>query len=1055
VVVCVVGAVIALRQPVRDLRLELALHEAISVVNGHRELVGAPLVSDASPFLRSIALIIHGASNRFEAASQLLNLAKDDGTDRGKYAQGVAHLVGGKPEEAVARFNSIAPERRDATIWTNLAVAEEVAGAKAHDHDRLLGALAATDHALLIDSASAEAWFVRALTFEGIGLSSAAAASWRPGLAACSSSPWKVVARSHLMALTKQVDDATAWKGATAHIETLSPGALAALARTYPQQARTYGESIYASAWADAIAARRYDRATAELRLLHVIAESLRLSTGESLLFDVVRCIDDDAGRRPLHAQAFFFYRSGRLALRDHDPNKAMPDLIQARLLFASVSNPMALLTECYIAIALVDQNRAPEARRRLLALVAAERAARSRHDALIALALYHVALCDTAEGNWSDALVAAEESLSIFSRLGERGLAGTVESLVSESYDFLGQQELAWQHGRAAIALLIASGERYRARIVAAGLSHAELRHGRWDFAKALVRAERLMANDGPMPWLDCDMLLRLATAEYHLGDHEHSTLALAEARASALRVSDASIRMKLRADVDAVTGSLLRHVRPRGALSFLSAAIGFQERAEREVLLPQLYLERGRAYAAIGDRDNAEWDFERGIERLERQRTRMTDAEVRSGIFDDASDLFHEVVSLELLRNDAGAAFRSVERGRARAMLEEMASKDAISPVLPPAVAIEALRDALPPDRLLVEYQLLENQLAIFTLDRAGLVVTRVAVREAVIERTVRTFVDALVARRSMTEIEPAATRLFSWLAAPIGDRLSRARSVVIVPDATLQQLPFAALINPNTGKFFIEEHVLMGAPSAAVYAVSERRAARSIERAQPTSAVVFANPLLQGGAFESLAALPASEREGFRVGRLYPQTLLINGAAATPSRFTSVAPSCDVLHFAGHAIIRPREPWHSALLLSPIDGDGGLLSVSRISRMSLPRTQIVVLASCGTLKGHTAGVEGVPSIARAFLIAGVPAVIGTLWDIEDGEAGALVEILHDRLARGSPPAEALRFAQLEALRNTVSETSHPGYWSVFALLGASMDSTREHTNTPTDTR
>ena len=36
------------------------------------------------------------------------------------------------------------------------------------------------------------------------------------------------------------------------------------------------------------------------------------------------------------------------------------------------------------------------------------------------------------------------------------------------------------------------------------------------------------------------------------------------------------------------------------------------------------------------------------------------------------------------------------------------------------------------------------------------------------------------------------------------------------------------------------------------------------------------------------------------------------------------------------------------------------------------------IVILAACSTLRAQKSGVEGVPSLARAFLVAGVPAVI-----------------------------------------------------------------------------
>jgi len=78
-------------------------------------------------------------------------------------------------------------------------------------------------------------------------------------------------------------------------------------------------------------------------------------------------------------------------------------------------------------------------------------------------------------------------------------------------------------------------------------------------------------------------------------------------------------------------------------------------------------------------------------------------------------------------------------------------------------------------------------------------------------------------------------------------------------------------------------------------------------------------------------------------------------------------------------------------------------------------------------------------VASIGRMFLVAGVPAVIGTLWDVDDVPSADFSLALQQRLARGMPPAVALRETQLAALHSNDPDQRHPRYWAAFGILGA----------------
>jgi CHAT domain-containing protein len=186
--------------------------------------------------------------------------------------------------------------------------------------------------------------------------------------------------------------------------------------------------------------------------------------------------------------------------------------------------------------------------------------------------------------------------------------------------------------------------------------------------------------------------------------------------------------------------------------------------------------------------------------------------------------------------------------------------------------------------------------------------------------------------------------------------------------------------------------------------------------------------------------LRPLPDLEREAVVVARLYPASTLVRSRQASVERFLAEAAKNDIVHFGGHALIDSIDPAHSALVLAPRpNGEPGLLDCRRIATAQLRRPRIVVLAACSTMRGRSGRAEGTPSIARSFLAAGVPTVVGTLWDVDDAETAVLVSNFHRYIARGIAPAAALRAAQLKALRDPYPGSSHPGSWAAFALLGS----------------
>ncbi len=94
------------------------------------------------------------------------------------------------------------------------------------------------------------------------------------------------------------------------------------------------------------------------------------------------------------------------------------------------------------------------------------------------------------------------------------------------------------------------------------------------------------------------------------------------------------------------------------------------------------------------------------------------------------------------------------------------------------------------------------------------------------------------------------------------------------------------------------------------------------------------------------------------------------------------------------------------------------------------------LVVLGACETAQGRLTGNEHL-GLVRGFQYAGARAVLASLWRIHDEATGALMRAFYQHLGLGLSAAEALRAAQVEMVGQQ-TRWQHPHYWAAFALNG-----------------
>jgi CHAT domain-containing protein len=330
---------------------------------------------------------------------------------------------------------------------------------------------------------------------------------------------------------------------------------------------------------------------------------------------------------------------------------------------------------------------------------------------------------------------------------------------------------------------------------------------------------------------------------------------------------------------------------------------------------------------------------------------------------------------------------------------------------------------------------YAVLGDRVLVWRISRAGATLIPLPVRSGELAHWIQALRTDLAAGAWTAGTRRVAQKLYATLLLPahLDDP-----SLVIVPDKDLHSLPFAALVDPVTGRFLVEERELAVAPSVALYLRGHDRW-RELPQAPPQSAVVVGDPTVDHVLFPGLLPLPGAREEARKIAALYPRHELLLGSAATRAALLASTGRGEVLHFAGHAAVNAVAPERSSLPLAaaPTVADS-VLTAAEIGTLHLGRTRAVVLSTCDSAAGARPPGAGPISLARAFLDAGAPAVIASLWAIPDGPTAPLIARVHQQLRAGEKATAALRAAQLDALRSREPSLRSPAVWAAFESFG-----------------
>jgi len=353
------------------------------------------------------------------------------------------------------------------------------------------------------------------------------------------------------------------------------------------------------------------------------------------------------------------------------------------------------------------------------------------------------------------------------------------------------------------------------------------------------------------------------------------------------------------------------------------------------------------------------------------------------------------------------------------------EFADFSAVNPV--PLDEVEGLIDE---ETVLVEYYRSPSRDTawIFTLDSAGLrrktpVAVALPGSDKQLNAKIIDFRNLINTDTGYctARLHAKSRELYDILIAPVEAVLDGKKRLVLVLHGSLNFLPFAALEGPD-GHYLMERFRLVHLPSANCFRFCRRKNSRRHE-----SLLAFAFGL---NCTATLGPLPGTISEVDSIGSLFPpdKRVLVASGSMTITEFASKASDKDIIHLATHGVLDPAMPMESAIMLGSVT-----MPVREVTTLEL-HAALVTLSACQTAIGKVYAGDEVVGLTRAFMYAGTPTVLSSLWPVSDASCEMLMASFYRHFMNGEAKDEALRAAQIELLAKYPS----PFHWAPFILTG-----------------
>ena len=657
--------------------------------------------------------------------------------------------------------------------------------------------------------------------------------------------------------------------------------------------------------------------------------------------------------------------------------------------------------------------------------------------------ALQGIGMVQRSQGNFAQSLDYLEKALSILTSLGSKDRITEILTEIGAVYYEQGDYARALEFFQKSLDIAQTIGVKTAATLNAMARTY----NAQGDHAKALAFAERAADVSRETDQNEVLWQARTTAGEAQLG-LRHSEKAR-QSFADAIRIID-NLREEVPGAETQREEFFENKLAPYKAMIRLllaesdnSAALATAERAKGRVLLD--VLRSGRM------------NINKAMSSSERQREQELTAALIG---------LNTQIAREKMRDKPDSALLAgldIQLDKARLTREDFqTSLYAAHPELKlqrgetEAWRLEQAAELLPDSQsALLEYVVAADRIYLFVISRStrnddpGLHVYTIPLKRDELVAQVEKFRRRL-ANHDLDYTDSAA-ELYDLVIKPAQGQLQGKKTLTIVPDDVLWDLPFQAL-KPAGGHYLVEDYAISYAPSLTVLRamIAKRRQTKTAM----STLLAVGNPSLgkltvaraHNVLSEALDPLPEAEHQVKTLGQLYgrAESRIYFGSEAREDRVKAEAANYRILQLATHGVLNNANPMYSHIVLSQSANDpkeDGLLEAWEIMDLDL-KAELVVLSACDTARGRIGAGEGVIGLTWAFFVAGSPTTVVSQWSVESESTTDLMLNFHrnlrvvDEARSAMTKAEALRHAQLKLLQT--KRYQHPFFWAAFVVVG-----------------
>jgi len=490
--------------------------------------------------------------------------------------------------------------------------------------------------------------------------------------------------------------------------------------------------------------------------------------------------------------------------------------------------------------------------------------------------------------------------------------------------------------------------------------------------------------------------------------------------------------------------------------ALAHYTRSIDLYENLSFPTHLFQAYKGRLLCYVAQQQDELAKEEISKTLSMAEKYREQIKEENNRNTFFDVEQSVYDVAANFAYSRLDnSEEAFNYLELARARSLLDLLkADSEILAKIREPEVVIKdvsrpltlsQLRSGLPEGVQILQYAVLEDKVLIWLISRETHTVVASAIARTELSKRVARYLQVTsTPNENERQIElQLAKELFGILITPVQPGLSKDKQICIIPDKMLEYLPFPALISPVSGRYLIEDYSLLRSPSPSVFIAATQSATERV-KSKREKLLSVGNPRFDRAAFPDLPDLPSARSEAVKSAEYYDAAVQLIDSEAGPVRVKDEMQRAEVIHLALHSALDADVPLRSKLVLAKSADDRStsaqsVLYAYEIYNLKLPGSRLLVLSACQTGAERYYGGEGTASLARAFLAAGVPLVVASLWPVDSTATEQLMVSFHrHRKQEQIPAVDALTKAQRDMLSNPDARFRRPYYWAAFTVTG-----------------